>query len=88
MLFLSGHESWSETFFGSANDPPPLPCPLTCIASPAEDQAQGEEGNPWQGSPRSLFSPGPAHQATLPPAACPAQHLNPLTTTMQDGEMR
>ena len=23
MLFLSGHESWSETFFGSANDPPP-----------------------------------------------------------------
>ena len=31
MLFLSGYESWSETFFGSANDPPPsLPCPLTC----------------------------------------------------------
>ena len=57
--------------------PPPLPCPLTCIASPAEDQAQGEEGNQWQGSPRSLFSPGPAHQATLPSAACPAQHPNP-----------
>ena len=27
MLFLSGHESWSETFFGSANDPPPSPAP-------------------------------------------------------------
>ena len=27
MLFLSGYESWSETFFGSANDPPPFPAP-------------------------------------------------------------
>ena len=57
---------------------PPLPCPLTCIASPAEDQAQGEEGNPWQGSPRRLFSPGPAQQATLPLAERPAQHLKSL----------
>ena len=39
---------------------PPLPGPLTCIASRAEDQAQGEEENLWQGSPRSLFSPVPA----------------------------
>ena len=31
MLFLSGHESWSETFFGSANDPPP-PSPLACMS--------------------------------------------------------
>ena len=27
MLFLSGHESWSETFFGSAKRSPPFPAP-------------------------------------------------------------
>ena len=31
MLFSCGHESWSETFFGSANDPPP-PSPLACMS--------------------------------------------------------
>ena len=30
---FDGHESWSETFFGSANGPPlPPPGPLTCMS--------------------------------------------------------
>ena len=33
MLFLSGHESWSETFFGSANDPPPSPASPAWLSS-------------------------------------------------------
>ena len=33
MFFSRGHESWSETFFGSANDPPlPPPSPLACMS--------------------------------------------------------
>ena len=41
MSFLSGHESWSETFFGSANDPPP-PLPPHLQASRAVDPTLGE----------------------------------------------
>ena len=54
---------------------PPLPGPLTCTASIAEDQAQGEVENLWQGSPRSHFSPVPTDQTTPPTAAGPAPHL-------------
>ena len=63
---------------------PPLPGPLTCIASRAEDQAQGEEENLWQGSPRSLFSPVPAYEATPPSTSRPAPHLPSSAATMQE----
>ena len=41
MLFLSGHESWSETFFGSANDPPPSQPPRLHV-SQAVDPTLGD----------------------------------------------
>ena len=53
---------------------PPLPDPLTCIVSRAEDQAPGEEENLWQGSPRSLLFPVPALQETPTSTSCPAPH--------------
>ena len=42
MLFLSGHESWSETFFGSANNPPPPPLPPHLHISRAVDPTLGD----------------------------------------------
>ena len=41
MLFLSGHESWSETFFGSANDSPPSQPPRLHV-SRAVDPTLGD----------------------------------------------
>ena len=41
MLFSRGHESWSETFFGSANDPPPSQPPRPHV-SRAVDPTLGD----------------------------------------------
>ena len=66
--------------------PPPLLPPLSCITTPVEDQAKGEEWNQWQGSPRRLFSPGCSHRTTPPSAARPASHWTSLSAYSQDGE--
>ena len=42
MLFSRGHESWSETFFGSANDPPPPSQPPRLHVSRAVDPTLGD----------------------------------------------
>ena len=65
---------------------PALTPPLSCIATPAEDQAQGEEWNHWQGSPRRPLSPGSSQRTTPPSAAWPASHWSSLSTLSQDGE--
>ena len=41
MFFSRGYESWSETFFGSANDPPPSQPPRLHV-SRAVDPTLGE----------------------------------------------
>ena len=71
----------------SRSTPPPLPDPLTCIASRAEDQAPGEEENLWQGSPQSLFSPVPALQETPTSTSRPAPHPLSLAASMQERRM-
>ena len=66
--------------------PGPALTPPSCIATPVEDQAKGEEWNQWQGSPRRPFSPGSSHRATPHLAARPASHWSSLSACSQDGE--
>ena len=57
-LFLRGHESWSETFFGSANDPPPPPPPhlqASRAVDPTLGEAETSSSFPGAASPSHMF---------------------------------
>ena len=61
---------------GPARTPPPLP-PLSCIATPAEDQAQGEEWNHGKVPPGGP-SPPEVHSGQLPPRQHGLPHTDHL----------